>query len=400
MGQEGTFGQGNQGQAVQQGSGASPNYQNQQGGTVSNALPITQGLAGAASGTQAQSQAQAQGACPASPPGLLPIEQCQGRTSNCWSVGQADVDCINNALCCFDGCANVCQGAGSVSPAQPPTPARQPAAVQPPRQPQQGRQPQPQRPQAAAKPKPAAQPARDPWPQNQPAAQPARPQRKPKPQRPKPQPRPVQPAKDPWPQNQPARAPASRPASRPANQGAASRPVKPASQEPFVMCPSAMKCVPKTNCDLKGVMTETAQSYSPEVELLRVPLIPCVNREAGNAVDVCCRDPNYKDPWPGGMMMMGGGGQGGQNGVKAQPARPQKQGQKKTQGKKRPNNFKKQGGQGSAGKKKGHASSGQGACSSNADCPTGTPVCSEYGYCQCAAYVPGGPECWQMSANW
>merc|ERR1719209_2114691 len=286
MGQEGTFGQG---QAVQQGSGASPDYQGGQGGTVSNALPITQGLAGAAS----QPQAQAQGACPASPPGLLPIEQCQGRTSNCWSVGQADVDCINNALCCFDGCANVCQGAGSVSPAQPPTPARQPAAVQPPRQPQQGRQPQPQRPQAAAKPKPAAQPARDPWPQNQPAAQPARPQRKPKPQRPKPQARPVQPAKDPWPQNQPARAPASRPASRPANQGAASRPVKPASQEPFVMCPSAMKCVPKTNCDLKGVMTETAQSYSPEVELLRVPLIPCVNREAGNAVDVCCRDPNY-----------------------------------------------------------------------------------------------------------
>merc|ERR1719500_1801232 len=349
MGQEGTFGQGsNQGQAVQQGSGASPSYQGGQGapsqlvqepilmtecpvgtqcaveedcalvvgeeaselipcmnpatamlgvccptpgGTVSNALPITQGLAGAAAQAQAQAQpqaqpqpqaqaqAQAQGACPASPPGLLPIEQCQGRSSNCWSVGQADVDCINNALCCFDGCANVCLGAGSVSPAQPPLPERQQTAAQPPRQPQQGRQPQPQRPQAVAKPKPAAQPAKDPWPQNQPAAQPVRPQRKPKPQRPKPQARPVQPAKDPWPQNQPARAPASRPAS----QGAGSRPVRPASQEPFVMCPSAMKCVPKTNCDLKGVMTETVQSYSPQVELLRVPLIPCVNREAGNA---------------------------------------------------------------------------------------------------------------------
>jgi len=170
------------------------------------------------------------------------------------------------------------------------------------------------------------------------------------------------------------------------------------------MCPSAMKCVPKTNCDLKGVMTETAQSYSPEVELLRVPLIPCVNREAGNSVDVCCRDPNYKDPWPGGMMMMGGGGQNGVKVGQGQPARPQKQGQKKTQGKKRPNNTKKQGGgQGYPGKKKGaggQSSSGQGACSSNGDCPVGTPVCSEYGYCQCAAYVPGGPECWQMSANW
>merc|ERR1719219_2775744 len=229
MGQEGTFGQGSsQGQAVQQGSGASPGYQGGQGspsrlvqdpilmtecpvgtqcaveedcalvvgeeatelipcmnpatamlgvccptpgGTVSNALPITQGLSppppalvGAAAQAQPQVQAQAQGACPASPPGLLPLEQCQGRTSNCWSVGQAEVDCINNALCCFDGCANVCQGAGSVSPAQPPTPARQPASNPAPRPPQQGQQAQAQLPAAVVRP----QPAQDPWPQNQP----------------------------------------------------------------------------------------------------------------------------------------------------------------------------------------------------------------------------------------
>lgn len=44
---------------------------------------------------------------------LPPIEQCQGRPSNCWSVGVADTDCIGNAFCCFDGCANVCQGKGS-----------------------------------------------------------------------------------------------------------------------------------------------------------------------------------------------------------------------------------------------------------------------------------------------
>ena len=24
----------------------------------------------------------------------------------------------------------------------------------------------------------------------------------------------------------------------------------------------------------------------------------CFNTARGNAVDVCCRDPNYKDPWP------------------------------------------------------------------------------------------------------
>ena len=33
---------------------------------------------------------------------------------NNFTLGQADVDCIGNALCCFDGCANVCQGAGTI----------------------------------------------------------------------------------------------------------------------------------------------------------------------------------------------------------------------------------------------------------------------------------------------
>ena len=36
------------------------------------------------------------------------IELCEGKESNCWSVGQADVDCPDNALCCFDGCINAC----------------------------------------------------------------------------------------------------------------------------------------------------------------------------------------------------------------------------------------------------------------------------------------------------
>ena len=31
--------------------------------------------------------------CPASPAGLLPLSQCRGRESDCWSVGQPDVDC-------------------------------------------------------------------------------------------------------------------------------------------------------------------------------------------------------------------------------------------------------------------------------------------------------------------
>ena len=65
-------------------------------------LPVTQGLIQSAGG----------GACPAVS-SIPPVSACQGRNSDCWSVGQADVDCVGNALCCFDGCANVCQGGGA-----------------------------------------------------------------------------------------------------------------------------------------------------------------------------------------------------------------------------------------------------------------------------------------------
>jgi len=62
-----------------------------------------------------------------------------------------------------------------------------------------------------------------------------------------------------------------------------------------------MKCVPKTSCDFDGVITENFIQDTPELDALRVPLIPCINLERSNMVDVCCRDPTYKDPWPQGM---------------------------------------------------------------------------------------------------
>merc|ERR1711915_1003048 len=65
-----------------------------------------------------------------------------------------------------------------------------------------------------------------------------------------------------------------------------------------VSCPSAMKCVPRINCDFNGVMVDREVVLTPDQEALRVPLIPCFNTARGNAVDTCCRDPNYKDPWP------------------------------------------------------------------------------------------------------
>merc|ERR1711974_511808 len=80
------------------------------------------------------------------------------------------------------------------------------------------------------------------------------------------------------------------PTPAPSDQGAASL--------PFTQCPSAMKCVEKKLCDFNGVMRDFVTTLSPAQETLRVPLIPCVSQRAGSEVDVCCRDPNYKDPWP------------------------------------------------------------------------------------------------------
>ena len=85
---------------------------------------------------------------------------------------------------------------------------------------------------------------------------------------------------------------------------------------PYIQCPSAMKCVPRVNCDFNGVMVNFNVILSQAQEQQRVPLIvrlrnlyhtlsskhvifqPCFNTARGNSVDVCCRDPNYKDPWP------------------------------------------------------------------------------------------------------
>ena len=44
-----------------------------------------------------------------------------------------------------------------------------------------------------------------------------------------------------------------------------------------VMCPAAMLCVPKPNCDFKGVITDTPlNNLSPELEALRVPYLVCM----------------------------------------------------------------------------------------------------------------------------
>ena len=43
--------------------------------------------------------------------------------------------------------------------------------------------------------------------------------------------------------------------------------------KPYVRCPSAMECVQKTSCDFDGFITEEEFIITPDLEMLRVPLI-------------------------------------------------------------------------------------------------------------------------------
>ena len=40
----------------------------------------------------------------------------------------------------------------------------------------------------------------------------------------------------------------------------------------------------------------------------------------------------------------------------------------------------------------------EGVCSSDADCSSENPICSEFGFCQCPSYKPGGEGCWDLEA--
>jgi hypothetical protein len=41
-----------------------------------------------------------------------PVENARDNVNVFYCAGQPDVDCVGDALCCFDGCANVCVGGG------------------------------------------------------------------------------------------------------------------------------------------------------------------------------------------------------------------------------------------------------------------------------------------------
>merc|ERR1711892_1208277 len=281
-------------------------------------LPATQGLV--QTGPQASS-------CPSvsSAPSLA---ACAGRNSDCWSVGMQDVDCINNALCCFDGCANVCQGQGPILGIPKPQfnargqerqdndnnnnnknnnnnnnnnvnvddtnnanqgetgngllfPPPQSKGIgntytndQP--DPQQNRGPDiPQQ--------------QNNYPQQQNNFPQQQQNKNPQQNNNIPQ------NKNVYEQNNQPKPFKSQSQESPTQFNSNNQNSNSATQRPFVKCPSAMLCTPKVYCDLEGSITKNAIEPNPLFEDLRVPLIPCINRERGNQIDVCCRDPDYKD---------------------------------------------------------------------------------------------------------
>merc|ERR1719410_2915518 len=239
--------------------------------------------------------------CPALGP-LPPISACAGRQSNCWSVGVRDLDCLDSALCCFDGCANVCLGRGPIAGNPgPQSNPRLPTTIQeiiaPPTQTQDASatnnllpvvQQQDEQQSDFVFPEPEQENNKAfglPSPNQQFVEYDE-----------------VQDKKDTNTDTSLAKQTLDNVLPNQEFESNAPQNISPeqlsTTSTPYVQCPSAMKCVPRVNCDFNGVMVNFNVILSQVQEQQRVPLIPCFNTARGNSVDVCCRDPNYKDPWP------------------------------------------------------------------------------------------------------
>jgi len=99
---------------------------------------------------------------------------------------------------------------------------------------------------------------------------------------------------------------------RPSGNNFNNQPQKPytgplAGDTPVDQCAAALLCLPENQCDDKGIqILGPGQAYNPGSQF-RVQFTICRIPNSAD-VGVCCRDPNYKDPWPGGMMMPGNKG--------------------------------------------------------------------------------------------
>jgi len=61
-------------------------------------------------------------------------------------------------------------------------------------------------------------------------------------------------------------------------------------------CSTALLCVPKATCDQFGMISRNTVDLSPEQEMFRTPLLPCLDQQRNRGV--CCRDPDFVDDWP------------------------------------------------------------------------------------------------------
>lgn len=74
----------------------------------------------------------------------------------------------------------------------------------------------------------------------------------------------------------------------------------PAPQPP-TQCPAATNCTEIEYCTAQGVISKEIVQLSPEQQAFRVPLSDCRSLEKGY-IGKCCRDPDYVDPWPVGIL--------------------------------------------------------------------------------------------------
>uniref|UniRef100_A0AAG5DIH9 Peptidase S1 domain-containing protein n=1 Tax=Anopheles atroparvus TaxID=41427 RepID=A0AAG5DIH9_ANOAO len=81
------------------------------------------------------------------------------------------------------------------------------------------------------------------------------------------------------------------------------RPQEPQGPAPLppVGCSAAMNCTEEEYCSSTGVISKTPVVLTEEQKLFRVPVTSCRNLERG-FTGVCCRDPDYVDPWPVGQL--------------------------------------------------------------------------------------------------
>lgn len=80
-----------------------------------------------------------------------------------------------------------------------------------------------------------------------------------------------------------------------------SQPQDAAQVEPPTQCPAATNCTEIQYCTAEGSISKSIVSLTKDQEIYRVPLSDCRNVEKG-FIGKCCRDPDYVDPWPVGIL--------------------------------------------------------------------------------------------------